>query len=88
MRILLNLHYAKLYVSRLFCSKVIEENPLGGRLDPPTLGKGRVNPSDICVLLDVLLLVLNFKSYSLLFIIQIFSLLVYEGSFGKVQQLL
>ena len=47
-----------------------------------------LNPLDICVLLHVLLLVLNFKSYSLLFIIQIFSLLVYEGSLGKVQQLL
>ena len=40
MCILLKLHCAKLDVSRLFCSKVIEEKPLGGRLDP--LGKGRV----------------------------------------------
>ena len=29
------LHYAKFDVSRLFCSKVIEEEPLGGRFDPP-----------------------------------------------------
>ena len=27
----------------LFCSKVIEEKSLGGCLDPPPLGKGRVN---------------------------------------------
>ena len=32
---LLKLHYAKFDVSRLFCSKVIEEKPLGGRLEPP-----------------------------------------------------
>ena len=40
MCILVKLHYAKFDVSRLFCSKVIEEKPLGGWLDPP--GKGRV----------------------------------------------
>ena len=34
MCILLKLHYAKFDVSRLFCSKVIEQKPLGGRLDP------------------------------------------------------
>ena len=28
--ILLRLHYAKFDVSRLLCSKIIEENPLGG----------------------------------------------------------
>ena len=43
MCIFLKLHYAKFDVSRLFCSKFIEEKPLGGRLDLPTLGKGRVN---------------------------------------------
>ena len=32
MCILLKLHYAKFDVSRLFCSKVIEEKPLGGPL--------------------------------------------------------
>ena len=43
MCILLKLHYEKFDVSRLFCSKVIEEKPFGGRLDPPPpLGKGRV----------------------------------------------
>ena len=41
MCILLKLHYAKFDVSRLFCSKAIEEKPLGGRLDS-RLGKGRV----------------------------------------------
>ena len=41
MCILLKLDYAKFDVSRLFCSKVIEEKPLRGRLD--SLGKGRVN---------------------------------------------
>ena len=30
MCILLKLHYAKFDVSRLFCSKVIEEKPCGG----------------------------------------------------------
>ena len=43
MCILLKLHYAKFGVSNLFFSKVIEEKPLGGRLDPPPLGIGRVN---------------------------------------------
>ena len=46
MCILLKLHYAKFDVSSLFSSKVIEEKPLVGRLDPPPpppLGKGRVN---------------------------------------------
>ena len=42
MCILLKLHYGKFDVSRLFCLKVIEVKPLGGRLDPPPLGKGRV----------------------------------------------
>ena len=37
MCILLKLHYTKFDVSRLFCSKVIEEKPLVGRLDPPPL---------------------------------------------------
>ena len=40
MCILLKLRYANFDVSILFCSKVIEEKPLEGRLDP--LGKGRV----------------------------------------------
>ena len=42
MCILLKLHYAKFDVSRLFCSKVIEEKPWRGRLDPSPVGKGRV----------------------------------------------
>ena len=45
MCILLKLHYAKFDVSRLFCSKVIEEKSLGGLIDPPPpplFGKGRV----------------------------------------------
>ena len=37
MCILFKLHYAKFGVSNLFLSKVIEEKPLGVRLDP--LGK-------------------------------------------------
>ena len=40
MCILLKLRYAKFNVSGWFCSNVIEEKPLGGRLDP--LGKERV----------------------------------------------
>ena len=36
MRILLKLHYAKFGVSNLFFSKVIEEKPLGDRLDLST----------------------------------------------------
>ena len=46
MCILLKLDYAKFGVSNLFYSKVIEEKPFGGRLDPPDpppLDKGRVN---------------------------------------------
>ena len=35
MCILSKLHYAKFGVSNLSFSKVIEEKPLGGRLDPP-----------------------------------------------------
>ena len=35
MCILLKLDYAKFGVSDLFCSKVIEEKPLGCRLEPP-----------------------------------------------------
>ena len=42
MCILLKLDYAKFGVSNVFFSKVIEEKLLGGRLDPPPLGKGRV----------------------------------------------
>ena len=42
MCILLKLQYAKFDVSRLFCSNVIEEKPLGGRLAPPPPGKGMV----------------------------------------------
>ena len=34
MCILLKLHYAKFDVSRVYCSKVIEEKPMGVRLDP------------------------------------------------------
>ena len=41
MCILLNLHNAKYDASGLFCSKVIEEKPLGG-VEQATLGKGRV----------------------------------------------
>ena len=43
MCILLKLHYAKFEASRLFCSKVIEEKPLGVG---STLGKGRVKPGN------------------------------------------
>ena len=39
MCILLKLHYARFNVSSVFCSKVIEEKSLGGRLDPPPLLK-------------------------------------------------
>ena len=43
MCILLKLHYAKFDVSSLFCSKVIEEKPLGCWLyPPPPPGKGKV----------------------------------------------
>ena len=35
MCILLKLPYAKFDISRLFCSKVMEEKPLGDRLDSP-----------------------------------------------------
>ena len=38
----LKLHYAKFDVPRLFCSKVIEEKPLGEVGSTP-LGKGKVN---------------------------------------------
>ena len=41
MCILLKLHYAKINVSSLFCSKVIEEKLLGAWPDP-SLGIGRV----------------------------------------------
>ena len=47
MCILLKLHYSKFDVSSLFFSNVIEEKPLGGRLDPPPLGKGRVKKRKI-----------------------------------------
>ena len=39
MCILLKLDYAKFGASNLFFSKVIEENPLGDRLDSPSLEK-------------------------------------------------
>ena len=39
---IIKVHYAEFGVSYLFFSKVIEEKPLGGRLDPPHPGKGRV----------------------------------------------
>ena len=42
MYILLKLHYAKFGVSRLFCSKVIEEKPLGGWLDPSLVKEGLI----------------------------------------------
>ena len=45
MCILFKFDYAKFSVSNFFCSKVIEEKPLGGRLD--LLGKGRVKRSVI-----------------------------------------
>ena len=47
MYILLKLHYAKFDISGLLCSKVIEKTPLGGRLDPPPLGKGRIKVESI-----------------------------------------
>ena len=50
MCILLKLDYAKFGVSNLFFfSKVIEEKPLGDRLDapPPSLGKGRVKNTKV-----------------------------------------
>ena len=56
MCLLLKLHYAKFNVSRLFCSKVIEEKPLGGRLETP-LGKGRVNDSKLYELKESSLLI-------------------------------
>ena len=46
MCILSKLHYAKFGVSNSFFSKVIEEKPLGGRLDP--LGTGRVKGQRLC----------------------------------------
>ena len=39
MCILFKLYYATFGVSSLFISKVIEEKPFGGRLDPPPLVK-------------------------------------------------
>ena len=42
MCILLKLRYATFNVSRLFCSKVIEEKPLGVGSTPSPLGKWRV----------------------------------------------
>ena len=45
MCMLLKLHYAKFDVSRLFCSKVMEEKPLGVCSTP--LGKGRVNATSL-----------------------------------------
>ena len=39
MCILLKLDYAEFGASNLFLSNVIEEKPLGGRLDPPPLVK-------------------------------------------------
>ena len=52
MCILLKLHYEKFDVSRLFSSKVIEEKPLGGRLDPP-LVKERFNLQNSLVYLNI-----------------------------------
>ena len=40
MCILLRLHYATFDVSRLFCSKGIEEKPLGGSARPPLVKEG------------------------------------------------
>ena len=40
MCILLKLHYAKVDVSRFFCSNVIDEKPLGGGSDPPLVKEG------------------------------------------------
>ena len=42
MCILFKLHYAKFGVSNLFFPNVIEEKPLGGRLEPPPLAKERL----------------------------------------------
>ena len=42
MCMLLKLKYAKFGVFKLFCSKVIEEKPMG--FGKGGLGKGRVNP--------------------------------------------
>ena len=40
MFILFKLQYAKFDVSRLFCSKVIEEKPFGGSARPPLVKEG------------------------------------------------
>ena len=40
MYMLFKLYYAKCDVSSLLCSKVIEEKPLGGRLDPLMVKEG------------------------------------------------
>ena len=40
MCMLLKFHYAKFGVLNLCLSKVIEEKPLGGRLDPPMVLEG------------------------------------------------
>ena len=42
---IITLHYAKFDVSRLFCSKVIEEKPLG--LARPSLVKEALIPADV-----------------------------------------
>ena len=70
MCILLKLHCAKCDVSSLFCSKVIEENPLGSRLDPPPpLGKGRAKiilflcrVRGICCVIETRLYFVNFEA--------------------------
>ena len=55
MCISLKLEYANFGVSKLFCSKVIEQKPLGCRLDPPSpLVKQGLN-----VTVDVLMLTIT-----------------------------
>ena len=45
---LLKLDYAKFGVPNLFCSKVINDKPLGVSARPPPLGKGRVKSVVVC----------------------------------------
>ena len=58
MCILLKLHYAKFDVSSLFCSKVIEEKPLGAA-DPPPVKKGLMSFKEKTACKDVYLLPLE-----------------------------
>ena len=60
MCILLKFDYAKFGASHLFFSKVIEEKPMGGRLDP--LGKGRGRET-LLILRLVICSLLSFAFY-------------------------